>query len=153
LVVIFTDLSEFAQQWNWTFGDGNTSSLQNPENTYSKGTYTVTLEVTNPAGTNSITKENLIVVDPDNIPQEWNNRIQVFPNPATSKVTVQITNEKLELVTIELFDLIGKKLVSQTPVASKKMEELINVNQLEKGNYLLKVTIGMQLLVLKVAVE
>jgi|GEM_PF-529992 len=153
LVVTFTDLSEFAQQWNWTFGDGNTSSLQNPENTYSKGTYTVTLEVTNPAGTNSITKENLIVVDPDNIPQEWNNLIQVFPNPATSKVTVQMANEKLEPVTIELFDLIGKKLVSQTPVASKKMVELINVNQLEKGNYLLKVTIGVQLLVLKVAVE
>src|SRR5260221_3014303 len=32
--------------WAWTFGDGNTSTLQNPTNTYSNpGTYTVTLIV------------------------------------------------------------------------------------------------------------
>jgi len=153
LVVTFTDLSEFAQQWSWTFGDGNTSALQNPENTYSKGIYTVTLEVTNPAGTHSISKENLIVVDPNNLSQEWKNLIQVYPNPATNKITVQITNETLEMVTIELFDLIGKKLVSQTPVVSKKMVEHIKVNQLEKGNYLVKVSIGEQLMVLKVTVE
>lgn len=34
--------------WYWTFGDGGTSNLQNPTNTYaSQGAYTVTLQATN----------------------------------------------------------------------------------------------------------
>ncbi len=37
--------------WQWNFGDGNTSSLQNPTHVYgASGTYDVTLIVTNPGG-------------------------------------------------------------------------------------------------------
>ncbi|MEA2414997.1 MAG: hypothetical protein QOI58_1654 [Thermoanaerobaculia bacterium] len=40
--------------WAWTFGDGSQSSQQNPVHTYaSAGSYTVTLKVTNAAGSNS----------------------------------------------------------------------------------------------------
>ncbi len=40
----FTDLSYNAISWNWSFGDGSSSTLQNPINTYSNvGSYTVTL--------------------------------------------------------------------------------------------------------------
>ncbi|MEN6290615.1 MAG: PKD domain-containing protein, partial [Methanobacterium sp.] len=54
LTVQFTDLSENATGWNWDFGDGDTSSEQNPFHTYHlKGNYTVNLEVTNENGTNS----------------------------------------------------------------------------------------------------
>lgn len=36
-----------ATNWNWNFGDGNTSNLQNPSHTYSSvGSYTVTLIIT-----------------------------------------------------------------------------------------------------------
>ena len=35
LSVQFTDLSENAIEWNWNFGDGNTSTVQNPTHTYS----------------------------------------------------------------------------------------------------------------------
>ncbi len=39
--------------WLWTFGDGATSTTQNPSHQYSQaGTYTVTLKVTNNAGYN-----------------------------------------------------------------------------------------------------
>ncbi len=44
----FTDLSIGADEWNWDFGDGNTSTLQNPVHTYAApGIYTVTLIVRN----------------------------------------------------------------------------------------------------------
>jgi PKD repeat protein len=37
--------------WNWSFGDGGGATVPNPLYTYSKrGTYTVTLLVTNSAG-------------------------------------------------------------------------------------------------------
>jgi PKD repeat protein len=52
LRVDFTDLStDNPTSWNWTFGDGDTSTAQNPSHRYtSPGTYTVTLNVTNRCG-------------------------------------------------------------------------------------------------------
>ncbi|HEY4800911.1 MAG TPA: PKD domain-containing protein, partial [Bacteroidia bacterium] len=43
----FTDHSTGASQWNWNFGDGNTSTAQNPVHTYSaSGNYNATLVAT-----------------------------------------------------------------------------------------------------------
>jgi len=43
--------------WAWNFGDGAFSSVQNPTHTYaSPGSYSVTLSVTNPSGSNSTSK-------------------------------------------------------------------------------------------------
>lgn len=55
--VTFTDLSTGATSWLWNFGDGNTSTLQNPVHTYATlGSYTVTLTVFNGACSHSITR-------------------------------------------------------------------------------------------------
>jgi len=66
LTVQFTDLSTGpVTGWNWSFGDGNTSTLQNPKYTYpNAGIYTVTLKVTNASSgaTNTMTKTNYINV-------------------------------------------------------------------------------------------
>ena len=54
--VKFTDQSTQAFSWAWDFGDLGTSTLQNPTHNFaSPGTYTVTLVVTNPLGSNSVT--------------------------------------------------------------------------------------------------
>ena len=55
LPVTFTDKSTVTggaiNQWQWDFGDGNTTSLQNPMHTYTgTGNYTVTLKVTSDKG-------------------------------------------------------------------------------------------------------
>ncbi|NIO80977.1 MAG: PKD domain-containing protein [Candidatus Aminicenantes bacterium] len=63
LTVNFTDTSTDPDGtvvgWDWNFGDGNTSTLQNPTHTYAAGgTYTVTLTVTdNDGATDSISKD------------------------------------------------------------------------------------------------
>ncbi len=56
LVVNFTDLSLNAPTgWLWDFGDGNTSTLQNPTHTYATvDTFTVCLSVINACGADSI---------------------------------------------------------------------------------------------------
>lgn len=47
LSVQFTDQTEGATAWTWDFGDGQSSTLQNPRHTYtSPGTYPVALHVT-----------------------------------------------------------------------------------------------------------
>jgi PKD repeat protein len=64
LTVSFTDLSTGSPtSWAWTFGDGGTSTAQNPSHTYSEpGTYTVTLTATNAYGSDVETKVGYVVV-------------------------------------------------------------------------------------------
>jgi len=62
LAVTFTDSSTYSPTaWSWTFGDSNTSTVQNPSHTYSSaGSYTVALTATNAYGNNTNTKNNYI---------------------------------------------------------------------------------------------
>lgn len=50
-------------EWSWDFGDGNTSTVQNPSHTYSsEGVYTVELTAENEYGSDTETKTNYIEV-------------------------------------------------------------------------------------------
>jgi|CXWL01.1.fsa_nt_gi PKD repeat protein len=55
LAVSFTDTSTGPPEtWAWSFGDGGTANSQNPSHSYViAGSYNVSLQVTNPAGTDS----------------------------------------------------------------------------------------------------
>ena len=87
--VTFTDLStNNPTSWYWEFGDGGTSTLENPVHTYnSTGTYSVTLTATNGAGSNSFTRPDYITVDPfvpgycassgSNTTKEWINSMSI----------------------------------------------------------------------------
>jgi PKD repeat protein len=67
LAVTFTDASTGGiTAWSWAFGDGGTSTAQHPSHTYSApGTYTVSLTVTGPGGSDSEVKTNYITVPPN----------------------------------------------------------------------------------------
>jgi PKD repeat protein len=63
LTVDFTDLSSDATSWSWDFGDGGSSTAQNPSHTYdAAGTYTVSLTATNGCGSDGETKTDYITV-------------------------------------------------------------------------------------------
>ncbi|HWQ50087.1 MAG TPA: PKD domain-containing protein [Methanosarcina sp.] len=64
LTVAFTDKSTgIPTSWKWNFGDGASSTEQNPKHEYlQEGNYKVTLTVTNVAGSNTVTKTNFIKV-------------------------------------------------------------------------------------------
>lgn len=66
LFVSFTDTSTDPDgsiiSWNWDFGDGNSSTVQNPEHLYAdSGTYNVSLTVTDDAGATGSTSQNVSV--------------------------------------------------------------------------------------------
>jgi PKD repeat protein len=66
LSVDFTDQSTDPDgnvvSWSWNFGDGNTSTQQNPSHTYaSDGTYTVSLTVTDNGGLSDSTTQDVTV--------------------------------------------------------------------------------------------
>jgi hypothetical protein len=64
-LIQFADRSTgLPSSWAWDFGDGATSSLQNPSHAYSSsGTFAATLTVSNLAGTSSVSHD--IVVTPE----------------------------------------------------------------------------------------
>ncbi|AKB28648.1 cell surface protein [Methanosarcina siciliae T4/M] len=64
LTVSLTDEStDSPASWKWTFGDGNSSTEQNPVHTYNKsGKYSVTLITSNPNGSNALTKFGYVAV-------------------------------------------------------------------------------------------
>jgi gliding motility-associated-like protein len=84
LCILFSDISTITSgtitSWSWDFGDGNTSTQQNPQHCYTAaGVYSVTLTVTTAAGcTNTIVMTNYINV--------WPNPVASFtagPQPTT----------------------------------------------------------------------
>ena len=63
LTVNFTDESTGEiTNWLWQFGDGESSAAKNPFHTYTKpGTYTVSLTITGPGGSDDETKPSYII--------------------------------------------------------------------------------------------
>jgi PKD repeat protein len=70
LAVGFTDQSTGSPvSWHWTFGDGTMATDKNPVHVFTAaGTYTVSLEVTNPDGSNTRTKADYITVSSVSLP-------------------------------------------------------------------------------------
>jgi PKD repeat protein len=62
--VSFTNTSTNATSYSWNFGDGKTSTEQNPEHTYEEdGAYTVTLTATNGCGSVTFTQTVVIATE------------------------------------------------------------------------------------------
>jgi PKD repeat protein len=63
----FTGTSSIATLWHWDFGDGYTSSLQNPVHTYSNSSdnYSILLTATNQQGCASTISKNTLVTSAD----------------------------------------------------------------------------------------
>ena len=64
-LINFTDISSNSPtSWVWDFGDGNTSTMQNPNHTYtSSGSFDVQLIASNPFGSDTIFMSNFIQVN------------------------------------------------------------------------------------------
>jgi PKD repeat protein len=80
----------------WTFGDGTTSTLQNPSHAYANaGVYTVSLKVTGPGGSNTQPKTNYITVLAPNTGSTC--PCTVWPSSAVPKVAADPDTTPVEL--------------------------------------------------------
>ncbi len=67
------------------------------------------------------------------------NPFTIYPNPTHGHFTVALNNENIDQGTLDLYDVVGKKVLSQTLNAGNT---IVNTNQISKGIYMVKVTAG-----------
>lgn len=81
--------SDNVNSWHWEFGDGNTSSLQNPVHTYAtEGTFTVKLVITTAGGC----KDSLVVKDSIRVSKKPVIDFSAFPSNACAVQLIQFNN-------------------------------------------------------------
>ena len=79
--------------WLWSFGDGSTSTLQNPIHSYtSEGTYDVSLFVSNALGQDSILLTSVVVVDFADPPITFGDTSYINPSTFTLTSTSSSVN-------------------------------------------------------------
>ena len=120
--------------YSWDFGDGNTSSVQNPSHTYAtNGTYSVTLIASNCIFSDTITKT--IQVGPTGIEENTVSNFQFYPNPTINQINIKVGNELLGSV-YTIYDNTGKSVLNGKIIIENTLVEL---GDLSKGQYFLRV--------------
>ena len=156
LTVQFLDLSvgNNIVDWNWDFGDGNTSTGFWPIHTYdAEGVYDVTLTITTADGCSS---EFTIQLDLDddnfhgisaNSAQMVNSTNEIislenatiFPNPVSEAVKVQFNASSTTDVQLTILNLDGKVMGQQQIESTVGVNEVsFDANTLAAGYYLLR---------------
>lgn len=131
LQVQFTDLSNgVIDSWQWDFGDGDTSNIQDPVHTYiSTGLFNVSLEVSGPGGNDSITRENYIMIAVG-LEENTGEAVMVYPNPANDKIYIDFQEGGEKMISIQ--NMEGQTVLTQRSHASK---ETIKLENLPEGMY------------------
>ncbi|HAW21427.1 MAG TPA: hypothetical protein DCX14_14690 [Flavobacteriales bacterium] len=129
----------------WDFGyNGQTASTANATANYpwsdpnNPTTYTVTLTIDNGCGTDVTTME--VTPDPLGIGAIAEGSFGLYPNPAADNVNFVLANEASAKGTIEVMDVAGRVLSSQTIAAGQTTGE-VNVSDLTAGSYIVKISV------------
>ena len=131
----FTNLSTSINNtlnYLWNFGDGNTSSIQNPSHTYTtSGTYTITLIASNCIFSDTIIKT--IQVGITNMIEGSLSNFEFYPNPTTNQMNLKIDSRFIGSV-YTVYDNSGRSVLKGKIISENT---LIELGDLSKGLYLL----------------
>ncbi len=139
-LVNFIDNSQNGETYFWNFGDGSTSTEQQPSHSYvSNNDYSVLQKVMSVCGSDSITKQ--ITISAVGINEIGTNEIvTVYPNPNNGTFLIKYSSEEVGTIVIKLYNIEGKLMFlknyeKQTKVFSRDF----NFQQFSKGIYQLRI--------------
>ncbi len=138
LNVAFTDASVGSPaSWFWDFGNGVTSTMQNPNYNYpSSGTYTVCLTIQDSCGTDSICQN--IQIDVTSLKELFAPNVSIYPNPTEDILHVDASGLNGQDWTLRLLNAIGEEYLTISGTG-KTIEETLETSQLAAGVYFLEV--------------
>ncbi len=143
LSVYFRDLSAYEPDtWFWDFGDGTTSTERSPNHIFPKGgVYHVCLTVSNQYGTDTFCRE--VTVSGTPVVDIFNEiKMEVFPNPASDQITLQLTQPLPSEAKFQLFSITGQS-VFLSKIESGTVGTVIELPEsLSNGLYFWHISIG-----------
>lgn len=133
--VEFTNHSFNGVSYLWDFGDGDTSTLENPTHTYqNSGTYHVSLTVNSNCQSITYTNESVIASVSSQINFITNDDLIVYPNPAHDILNIKISNTNN--YNIEIQDMQGR-LVYSDKINNNNTS--IDISRFCRGIYILRI--------------
>ena len=89
-----------------------------------------------------------------NVPEieELEATINVYPNPASDKLNIDLGDSFFSNVNIEMYDIVGKKINSETIESSKNQYQL-DLNNCRNGFYLVNITVNGYQITKKVLIQ
>lgn len=147
LSVQFTPTPTGFMNYNWSFGDGNYTSMMSPLHTYgSPGIYEVSLKATMPNG--CIARQHKVIdLSTSSILHNSMSSFEIYPNPAQKMVN--ITWEKSVNGEISLYNMQGELMFKEN-IKEGQSELVFNIENLSPGSYLIvapKLSITRELIV------
>lgn len=139
---------------SWNFGDGTTSTEENPSHTYSEnGLYEVRLIVENQCGVDTIAESYNIVITDTYTPEKIE-LLQVYPNPNDGGFNLKMEGEGSDKVDIVIFNAVGQ-LFYQTNIdfRSGKLNHYFDFNHWARGIYMLQINVEGQQVYRRVIIE
>ncbi len=142
MIIQFTDQSQDAVSYLWDFGDGSQSTKQNPLKAFSDPLlYNVCLTITDSCGSQDSSCQAIDLTPFSTAELDWLNEWEIYPNPTKGKLFLASSTADEGSLSIKLFDLQGKKILSRNyGQATDKFE--ISMASLPKGVYLLELSTG-----------
>jgi hypothetical protein len=138
----FENNSQNGLNFYWSFDSLGVSPIKDPTFTFpDSGPYYITLYVSNPCDTDSVTKLIIVAqVGYEDLQQELG--IAVYPNPSNSNFNVNVQKMNQEAVNIKLYDMAGRFIMTKSLNILSDTNFIIEGNLLEKGVYFLQLDRG-----------
>jgi len=141
LTANFTNTSTDATSYFWNFGDGSTSTTQNPSHTYAaSGTYNVMLIATN-GSCSDTTYQDVIIMPVGGIGDDVFARASIYPNPARNEITIMPGSAVTGEVQIDIFSVTGE-LVYAELLSAMNDKTSLDISSLANGVYSLRLVNG-----------
>lgn len=143
LAVTFADATAATQtggaitSWSWDFGDGNTSTMQNPSHVYAdSGTYIVCLTVYDNCGSSTTCDTVTVHKNITGLTENWMDLIQVYPIPASDVLTIDGMRFEGDY-TVEIVDLAGQTI--QTSYFYGEASVSLDLSAQRSGSYFVRI--------------
>ncbi len=148
MTINFTATATGAETWFWDFGDGTSSTEQNPRHTYEEeGRYTVKLHVENEILSWDEAADTLIV-QAVSVDGGVSAGFSYYPNPTREKIHFSFP-ETYPSISIQLFHLSGALIREETFLNTSRAT--IRLEELPQNLYLIRIKRGHHVSFLKVS--
>jgi len=129
----FTCSGSPSYSYQWFFGDGNSSTMQNVTHTYTNsGSYVATLQVTNACNVKTFTFSINVITNLESFPLGFENFV-IYPNPASEVFKIEGVRQNFHW---KLKDIFGKEIQNGNSIGDCE----IKTKGIHDGVYIIEIS-------------